>query len=334
MGLFDAFKKQFIDVIEWTEEEDGVLSYRFPMIDQEIQNGGQLTVRESQLAMFVNEGEIADIFEPGLHTLNTQNLPILTNLMHWDKAFKSPFKSDVYFFSTRDQIDQRWGTPNPITIRDKDYGHIRLRAHGTFSYSINDPKAFYKQISGTREKYTVEELDGQLISSILTGMSSFFGNSGIPFLDMAANQTEFSNKLKEALTSEFTKYGLDLKTFYVQNLSLPEELQEYLDKASKMRMVGDLGKYTQFETADSIKTAAGNEGGAAGMGAGLGAGIAIGNQMAGQMLGGGSGGNQAAAQSEEEVLATIEKLHGMKEKGILTEEEFNAKKAELLKKLT
>ncbi|TNE99102.1 MAG: SPFH domain-containing protein, partial [Deltaproteobacteria bacterium] len=302
--------------------------------DQEIQNGGQLTVRESQLAMFVNEGEIADIFEPGLHTLNTQNLPILTNLMHWDKAFKSPFKSDVYFFSTRDQIDQRWGTPNPITIRDKDYGHIRLRAHGTFSYSINDPKAFYKQISGTREKYTVEELDGQLISSILTGMSSFFGNSGIPFLDMAANQTEFSNKLKEALTSEFTKYGLDLKTFYVQNLSLPEELQEYLDKASKMRMVGDLGKYTQFETADSIKTAAGNEGGAAGMGAGLGAGIAIGNQMAGQMLGGGSGGNQAAAQIEEEVLATIEKLHGMKEKGILTEEEFNAKKAELLKKLT
>lgn len=334
MGLFDAFKKQFIDVIEWTEEEDGVLSYRFPMIDREIQNGGQLTVRESQLAMFVNEGEIADVFEPGLHTLNTQNLPILTNLMHWDKAFESPFKSDVYFFSTRDQIDQRWGTPNPITIRDKDYGHIRLRAHGTFSYSINDPKVFYKQISGTRERYTVEELDGQLISSILTGMSSFFGNSGIPFLDMAANQTEFSNKLKEALTPEFTKYGLDLKTFYVQNLSLPEELQEYLDKASKMRMVGDLGKYTQFETADSIKTAAGNEGGAAGMGAGLGAGIAIGNQMAGQMLGGGAGGSQAGGQSEEEVLATIEKLHGFKEKGILTEEEFNAKKAELLKKLT
>ena len=173
MGLFDAFKKQFIDVIEWTEEGDGVLSYRFPMIDKEIQNGGQLTVRESQLAMFVNEGEIADIFEPGLHTLNTQNLPILTNLMNWDKFFESPFKSDVYFFSTRDQIDQRWGTPNPITIRDKDYGHIRLRAHGTFSYTITDPKAFYKQISGTRETYTVEELDGQLISSILTGMSSF-----------------------------------------------------------------------------------------------------------------------------------------------------------------
>ncbi|MCO4794928.1 MAG: SPFH domain-containing protein [Bacteriovoracaceae bacterium] len=335
MGLFDAFKKQFIDVIDWTETEDGVLSYQYPMIDREIQNGGQLTVRESQLAMFVNEGEIADIFEPGLHTLNTQNLPILTNLMHWDKAFESPFKSDVYFFSTRDQIDQRWGTTNPITIRDKDYGHIRLRAHGTFSYNIVDPKAFYKQISGTREAYTVEELDGQLISSILTGMSSFFGTSEVPFLDMAANQTLFSDKLKESLLPEFTKYGLELKTFYVQNLSLPEELQEYLDKASKMKMVGDLGKYTQFESADSIKTAAGNEGGAAGMGAGLGAGMAIGNQMVNQMSGNMSGGGQqGGGQSEEDILATIEKLHGMKEKGILSEEEFNTKKAELLKKLT
>lgn len=330
VGLFDAFKKQFIDVIEWSEDQSGLIQYRFPVIDKEIQNGGQLTVREGQMALFVDEGKIADLFGPGLHHLTTNNLPILTNLNNWDKAFESPFKSDVYFFITRDMVDQRWGTPNPITIRDKDFGHIRLRAHGTYTFKLEDPKLFFEKVSGTRGEYTIDEINNQLVSDILTGISSFLGQADVAFLDMAANQQKFSDSLKVALTPDFSQYGLKLQDFNVQNLSLPEELQEYLDKKSQMNMVGNLNQYAQFESADSIKTAAANEGGAAGMGVGLGAGISMGQTMMNNM----PGGNNNSSQSEEDVLATIEKLHGMKEKGILSEEEFNAKKAELLKKLT
>src|SRR5215831_18184634 len=162
MSIRSFLSKQFIDVIQWTESEDGILAYRYPMQDMEIQNGGKLTVRESQMAAFVNEGTIADVFKPGLYTLNTQTLPILTNLQNWDKAFQSPFKSDVYFFSTRLQVNQRWGTPNAITIRDKEFGAVRLRAFGIYSYRLNDPKVFHKSISGTRATYTVDDLDEQL----------------------------------------------------------------------------------------------------------------------------------------------------------------------------
>lgn len=329
MGLFDAFKKQFIDVIQWNEENPGVLSWRFPIQDQEIQNGAQLTVREGQCAMFLNEGEVADIFGPGLHTLNTQTLPILTTLRNWDKAFQSPFKSDVYFFSLRDQIDRKWGTANPITIRDKDYGHIRLRAHGTYSYSLKKPDVFYKRVLGTRESYHSEELEGQIRSMVLTSMSSYLGASGISFLDMAANQETFSQKLKEELLDDFEQYGLELKTFLVQNLSLPEELQEYLDKRSQMNIVGNMDQFARFETADNISTAAANEGGMAGMGASLTAGMAMANQMMGSMN---QGGGQQTPQ--EDPLETIQKLAKLKDQGILTEEEFAKKKEELLKKIT
>ena len=328
MGIFDTFKKQFIDVIQWNEESPGVLSWRFPVLDQEIQNGAQLTVREGQCAMFLNEGEVADIFEPGLHTLNTQTLPILTTLKNWDKAFKSPFKSDVYFFSLRDQIDRRWGTTNPITIRDKEFGHIRLRAFGTFSYALKRPDIFYKRVLGTRESYHSDELEGQIRSMILTSMSSFFGASGMSFLDMAANQEAFSQKLKEELLDDFEQYGLELKTFLVENLSLPEELQEYLDKKSKMNIVGDLKKFAQFESADNISTAAANEGGIAGMGASMGAGLGIGQAMMGTM-----GQSVNSSIKEEDPLVLLEKLAKLKDAGVLTEEEFTAKKKELLGKI-
>lgn len=328
MGIFDVFSKQFIDVIQWNEEQPGTLSWRFPIIDQEIQTGAQLTVREGQCAMFLNEGEVADIFGPGLHTLTTNTLPILTTLKSWDKAFEGPFKSDVFFFSLRDQIDRRWGTMNPITIRDKDYGHIRLRAHGTYTYALKKPELFYKRVLGARTEFHSEELEGQIRSMILTSMSSFFGSSGISFLDMAANQEEFSKKLHEELLDDFEQYGLELKTFYVQNLSLPEELQEYLDKKSQMNMIGNLKKFAQFETADNISTAAANEGGMAGMGAGMGAGISMAQTMMGQM---GQGG--ASSVKEEDPLETIAKLAKLKEQGILTAEEFAEKKKELLKKI-
>ena len=280
MSLRDFLSKQFIDVIEWVEPDDGILAYRYPMQDREIQNGGKLTVRDSQMAVFVNEGRVADVFAPGLYTLNTQTLPILTYLMNWDKAFKSPFKSDVYFFSTRLQTNQRWGTPNPITIRDKEFGAVRIRAFGIYTYHIVDPKTFYTKISGTRDLYTVPELEGQLRNTIVGRMTDTFANSQVPFLDMAANQVALADKLLASLKPGFAEYGLLLDSFVVENLSLPDELQKILDQRIGMNMVGDIGRYTQFEVAQSIPIAAANEGaGTAGVGAGLGAGVAMGQVM-------------------------------------------------------
>jgi membrane protease subunit (stomatin/prohibitin family) len=280
MSLRDFIAKQWIDVIEWVEPEEGILAYRYPMQDREIQSGGKLTVRDSQAAVFVNEGKVADAFGPGLYTLNTQTLPILTYLKNWDKAFKSPFKSDVYFFSTRIQTDQHWGTQNPITIRDKEFGAIRLRGFGIYSYHLSDSKSFYSKISGTRDIYRVADLEGQLRNTIIAKMTDAFAASQVPFLDMAANQGALAEKISETLKPSFTEYGLTLDGFVVENLSLPEELQKVLDQRISMNVLGDMGKFTQYQVAQSIPIAAGNEGGGAvGMGAGLGAGVAMGQAM-------------------------------------------------------
>jgi membrane protease subunit (stomatin/prohibitin family) len=280
MSLRDFISKQWIDVIDWTEPEDGILAYRYPMQDREIQNGGKLTVRDSQLAVFVNEGKVADAFAPGLYTLNTSTLPILTYLKNWDKKFQSPFKSDVYFFSSRIQTDQHWGTPNPITIRDKEFGAIRLRGFGIYSYHITDAKAFYSKISGTRDIYHVADLEGQLRNTIIAKMTDAFAGSQVPFLDMAANQGALAEKINEQLKPAFTDYGLSLDSFVVENLSLPEELQKVLDQRISMNVLGDMGKFTQYQVAQAIPIAAGNEGGGAvGIGAGLGAGVAMGQAM-------------------------------------------------------
>jgi membrane protease subunit (stomatin/prohibitin family) len=309
MSLRDFLSKQFIDVIEWVEPEDGVLAYRYPMQDREIQNGGKLTVRDSQMAVFVNEGKVADAFGPGLYTLTTHTLPVLTYLLNWDKAFKSPFKSDVYFFSTRLQTNQHWGTPNPITIRDKEFGAVRLRAFGIYTYQIADPKVFYAKVSGTRDVYTVPDLEGQLRNTIIGRMTDTFANSQLPFLDMAANQVAVADKIAVQLKPGFVELGLSLHSFVVENLSLPDELQKILDQRISMNMVGDMGRYTQFEVAQSIPTAAANEGGrAAGVGAGLGAGVAMGQAMmdalkkAGSSTGesgtAGAGGSSAGAETK------------------------------------
>jgi len=300
MSLRDFIAKQWIDVIEWVEPEEGILAYRYPMQDREIQNGGKLTVRESQFAVFVNEGKVADAFGPGLYTLNTQTLPILTYLRNWDKAFKSPFKSDVYFFSARIQTDQHWGTQNPITIRDKEFGAIRLRGFGIYSYHLSDAKVFYSKISGTRELYRVADLEGQLRNTIIAKMTDAFASSQIPFLDMAANQNALAERINEQIKPAFTEYGLTLDSFVVENLSLPEELQKILDQRIGMTMVGDMGRYTQYEVAQSIPIAAANEaGGGVGIGAGLGAGVAMGQAMmdAVKKSTSGSGGGASPAAS-------------------------------------
>lgn len=332
MSFMNFIKKQFIDVIEWTEPGDGILAYRFPMQDREIQNGAKLTVRDSQMALFVNEGKIADAFAPGLYTLNTHTLPLLTNLNNWDKLFQSPFKSDVYFFSTRDQIDQKWGTTTPITVRDKEFGSVRLRAYGIYSYKIQDPKVFYKKISGTRDLYTATELSGQIHSTVLSHISSFVGSSEVPFVDMAANQVKFSQMLQEYLNKPFTELGLALQSFFVQSISLPEELQAYFDKRVSMNIVGDMQQYTKFQTAESIPEAAANPGGMAGAGAGLGAGVAIGQAMAAS-LGGMQSPKADPVNTASDAAAALEKVNDLFKKGILTQAEYDAKKAELLKKI-
>jgi len=348
MALMDFIKKQFIDILQWTESEEGVLAYRFPMADMEIQNGASLTVRDSQMALFVNEGQVADVFAPGMYKLGTQTLPVLTYLQNWDKLFESPFKSDLYFYSTRVQLDRKWGTPNPITIRDKDFGIVRLRAFGIYSFHIADPKIFYQKISGTRETYTRDELEGQLRNTIIASMTDLFGESGVAFIDMASNQDEFGKAMREKMTPVFADFGMALDSMVVQNVSLPEELQKILDQKIGMNMIGDMGRFTQYQVANAIPEAAKNEGGMAGMGVGLGAGVGFGQVMAQSMAGAMQPQQQpqqmaaapvaaaaapaAPAMSSDEVVAAIEKLHGLCEKGILSKEQFEAKKEELLKK--
>jgi membrane protease subunit (stomatin/prohibitin family) len=348
MALMDFIKKQFIDIIQWTEDDGDTMAWRFPMAEFEIQHGASLTVRESQMAVFVNEGKVADVFGPGMYKLTTQTLPVLTYLKNWDKLFESPFKSDVYFFSTRQKIDRKWGTPNPVTIRDKDFGMVRLRAFGIYAFHLTDPKAFHTTLSGTIERYGSEDLEGQLRNTIVGHISDIFGESGVPFIDMAGNQEEFGKALKAKLDPMFGQYGLSLDSLNVQNISLPEELQAMLDKRIGVNMMGGMQAYTQFQTAEAIPLAAQNEGGLAGLGAGMGVGFGMGQQIAGAMSGALNPAAAPAASpaavapaptpaaapvSADEIVASIEKLHGLVGKGILSQAEFDAKKAELLKKL-
>ena len=279
MSLTSFLQKQFIEVIQWNEDEEGLLAWRYPIADMEIKNGARLTVRESQMAAFVNEGKIADVFGPGLYTLNTRNLPLLTNLNNWDKDFESPFKSDVYFFSTRIRTDQRWGTATPITIREKEFGAVRLRAYGIYSYRIADPRAFFTNVSGTREIYRVPDLEGQLRNTIVARLTEVVAPSEVAFLDMAAHQAELAQKVAAELQPSLTALGVALHSFVIENLSLPDELQKVLDRRIGVNLAGDLGRYTQFEAAQSLETAAANTGGAAGVGVGLGAGVLMAQTM-------------------------------------------------------
>lgn len=340
MSLGSFIKKQFIDVLQWNEDSEGVLAWRFPMQDFEIQNGAILNVRESQVAVFVNEGVIADVFGPGTHKLTAQTLPLLTNLKNWDKFFDSPFKSDVYYFSTRVQTGRKWGTPQPITIRDKDFDMIRVRAFGMFSYRVADARTFFTEISGTREIYTRDEVEEQLRGLLMSTMASSLGSANVAFLDMAANQALMAQQVKGDLAAAFARYGIGLDEFNVASVSLPEELQAALDERISAGMKGGLsadkmGGFTKFQVASSIPLAAQNEGGLAGIGAGLGAGAMLGQAMAQGM----SGAMQPAAPAapaqpaEVSIEDRLMKLKGMLDKGLISAADYDSTKAELLKKL-
>ncbi|MEO5938195.1 MAG: SPFH domain-containing protein [Sphingomonas sp.] len=332
MGLGDFLKKQFVDVIDWVDEP-GVLAIRYPMQDREIQNGGQLTVREGQVAMFYNEGQLADAFKAGQHTLTTQNLPLLTAIMNWDKGFQSPFKADVYFFTLREQTGLKWGTPQPITVRDKEFGAIRIRAFGSYSFRVDDVAVFGTKMMGSLERLTTADLDQQLRAVINTAIATALGGSDIAFLDLAANQAAMSEKLKVSVEAGFKEWGLSCRTFFVESVSLPDNVQEYLDKGSQARVVGDLDQYAKFQAADSIKTAAGNEGGMAGIGATAVAGMAIGQQMSAALSASAPMSPAASGQPQVDPYEQIEKLHKLVTIGALSQEEFDAKKAELLAKI-
>jgi membrane protease subunit (stomatin/prohibitin family) len=339
MSLGSFIKKQFIDVLQWNEETEGVLAWRFPMQDFEIQNGAILNVRESQVAVFVNEGTIADVFGPGTHKLTTQTLPVLTNLKNWDKLFDSPFKSDVYYFSTRVQTGRKWGTPQPITIRDKDFDMIRVRAFGMYSYRVADPRKFFTEISGTREAYTRDQVEDQLRGILMATMASSLGASNIPFLDMAANQSLMATQVRGELATTFARYGIGLDEFNVASVSLPEELQSALDERISAGMKGGLsadkmGGFTQFQVASSIPLAAQNEGGLAGIGAGVGAGMAVGQAMAQGMSGAFAQPQPASVPAAAESIEDrLQKLKGLLDKGLITAADYESTKAELLKKL-
>jgi membrane protease subunit (stomatin/prohibitin family) len=326
---FDFLRKQFIDVIDWVEEP-GVLAFRYPMQDREIQNGAQLTVREGQIAAFIDEGRVADVFGPGLHTLDTSNIPLLTSLMNWDKAFASPFKSDIYFFSLRERTSLKWGTTQPVTIRDKELGPIRIRAFGSYSFRISDVDPFSTKLMGTLERVRDEDIEPQLRAAIATALATGLGTGDVPFLDLAGNQTLLSAKLKEAVTPVMAEYGLAVPSFFVESLSLPEEVQAHLDKASSMRVIGDLDRYAKFQSAEAIETAAAQPGGIASLGAGAAAGVAIGQAMASGLGGGGGGGNAAPA---EDPFAQVERLHKLLTLGAISQEEYDSKKAELLARI-
>jgi membrane protease subunit (stomatin/prohibitin family) len=337
MSLGSFIKKQFIDVLQWNEETEGVLAWRFPMQDFEIQNGAILNVRESQVAVFVNEGVIADVFGPGTHKLTTQTLPVLTNLKNWDKFFDSPFKSDVYYFSTRVQTGRKWGTPQPITIRDKDFDMIRVRAFGMFSYRVADARTFFTEISGTREIYTRDEVEEQLRGILMSTMASSLGGANVAFLDMAANQALMAQQVKGDLATAFARYGIGLDEFNVASVSLPEELQAALDERISAGMKGGMsadkmGGFTKFQVASSIPLAAQNEGGLAGIGAGLGAGAMLGQVMA-QSMSGAMQPAAPAAPAEVSIEDRLMKLKGMLDKGLISAADYDSTKAELLKKL-
>jgi len=266
MGLWDKLMGEFIDVIEWIDDSNDTMVYRFPRHGNEIKYGAKLTVRESQMAVFVNEGEIADILGPGMYELETRNLPLLSTLQHWDHGFSSPFKAEVYFFNTRQFVNLKWGTRNPVMARDSEFGAVRLRAFGTYAMRITDTRQFMLEIMGTDGHFVVDEISDQLRNLIVTRFSTVVAQSGIPVLDMAANYEQFSQFVTEKIAPEFQAYGLELTQILVENISLPDAVEEALDKRTSMGMVGDLDQYLKYQTAESLGKSEGNSGLDMGMG--------------------------------------------------------------------
>jgi len=293
MGLFDKLRGEFIDIIEWTDPTGDTMVYRFPRHGNEIKMGAKLTVREGQVAAFVNEGQLADVFQPGMYTLETQNLPILSTLRGWKHGFHSPFKAEVYFVSTRRFTNLKWGTKHPITLRDPEFGPVRLRAFGTYVVRVKDAGRFIREIVGTDGHFTTDEVSDQLRNMIVSRFADIVAESKIPVLDLAANYDELGEYVTNRIRDGFAEYGLDVTKLLVENISLPDEVEKALDKRASMGVIGDLKRYAQFQTAEAMEAAAENPGGMAAGGMGLGMGFAMANQM-GAAMGGAAAASQPA----------------------------------------
>jgi membrane protease subunit (stomatin/prohibitin family) len=293
--VFSFIKGQFIDVIEWLDASRDTLVWRFERYGNNIMMGAKLTVREGQAAVFVHEGQLADVFGPGLYELQTNNMPIMTALQSWSMGFNSPFKSEVYFINTRRFADLKWGTQNPIMLRDPEFGPIRLRAFGSYAIRVGDPAKFMTEIVGTDGDFTQDKISGQIRNIIVQKVSRVLAGSGVPALDMAANTKELSDIVRAGIDPTLDEYGLDLVELYIENISLPPEVEKVLDQRTSMGIVGDLNKYTQFSAAQAMQTAAG-AGGDSAMGAGLGMGMGMGMaQTMAQAMGAGQQPAAAAA---------------------------------------
>ncbi|MDK3018154.1 SPFH domain-containing protein [Pseudodonghicola flavimaris] len=283
MGIFDFLSGQFIDVIHWVDDTRDTMVWRFEREGHEIKYGAKLTVREGQAAVFVHEGQLADVFTPGLYMLETNNMPILTTLQHWDHGFKSPFKSEIYFVNTTRFNDLKWGTKNPIMLRDPEFGPTRIRAFGTYTIRVRDAARFLVEIVGTDGEFTMDEISFQIRNIIVQEFSRVIAGSGIPVLDMAANTADLGKLIAKEVSPTLDSYGLEMPEFYIENISLPPAVEAALDKRTSMGLAGDLGRFTQYSAAEAMTAAAQNPAGG-GMAAGLGAGMgmAMANQMAHQ----------------------------------------------------
>jgi len=280
MGLIDKFKGEFVDVIAWTDDSRDTIVWRFDRYHDEIKMGARLTVRESQVAVFVNEGQLADVFTPGMYELDTENLPVLSTLRGWKHGFDSPFRAEVYFVSTRQFTDEKWGTQNPVVMRDPDFGMVRVRAFGTYTFRVDDPAVLLRELVGTDPQFTTDEVAEFIRQSVVARVATALATSGVGVLDLAAHQNEIAEKLAPVVSEDLGHLGLSVPRFVIENVSLPPEVEKHLDASTSTAVVGDLDTYTRLQAADAIGTAAANPGGVAGLGAGVGAGAAIGAQMA------------------------------------------------------
>ena len=343
MGLMDWGKAQFIEIIEWLDDSNDIMAWRFPVRNQEIKNGAKLVCRESQEATFVHEGKFADTFVPGTHTLATKNLPILADLQGWKYGFESPFKSEIYFTNTRLYNDLGWGTPNPIMMRDADFGMLRIRAFGIYSIRVKDSKKFLKELVGTNGVYTKDDITEQLRKSLISKFTDALGEAKIPALDLASNYDELSDLLRQMMDPEFQTMGLECSKLFIENISLPEEVEAMMDKRTQLGIMAPvMGAYTQMQVADSIPLAAQNSGGLAGMGMGLGMGVGMGNLM-GQQMGGAMGqmvqapypGGTAPAAPTPPSKSLKEELTELKDlfdSQLITQVEFDTQRVATLKK--
>jgi membrane protease subunit (stomatin/prohibitin family) len=344
MGIINWMRGQFIDIIEWLDDSNNTLVWRFPRHNNEIKNGAKLIVREGQVAIFVDQGKFADQFGPGTYTLTTENLPILSTLKGWKYGFESPYKAEVYFVNTRQYLDMKWGTLNPIMLRDADFGIVRVRAFGIYAIQVDTTKvkSFLTEVVGTDGEFNTQEIEGHLRRMLVSAFTGTLGKAKIPALDLAGNYDEIGKKCSTDMAPQFSDYGLLLRKFLIENISLPPEVEKAIDTRSSMGAIGNMQTFGQFQAAHAMREAANNPGGMAGVAAGAGAGLGIGHMM-GSMMGGfmqppqqgyAQQPQQAApppaAPAQPSVGDRLKKLKDLQSQGLIDDATFAAKRDAIL----